>query len=100
MSIFSLISPSIPYVLKGVKICIHFNNNMASSSTITTVWSDATARTVEVRHTRRIEAAVTLCGLGTEHTRNFVKGNQRLDERCGTCEQAQDLEAALKAAGA
>ena len=51
--------------------------------TITTVWSDL--RGEEVRHTRRIDSHVTLCGLGTEHTRNFVRGSQRADVRCNEC---------------
>ena len=50
----------------------------------TTVWSDV--RGSEVRHTRLVTSHVTLCGLGTEHTRNFVRNSTFADVRCVPCQ--------------
>jgi len=51
--------------------------------TITTVWADHLG--TETRHTRRVESHVTLCGLGTNLTRNFSK-HPREDHRCQRCQ--------------
>lgn len=51
--------------------------------TLTHRWSDL--RGVEIRHSRPVDHHVTLCGLAVEHTRDYVKGNQRADVRCAAC---------------
>ena len=63
------------------------------TTTITTVWADHTEN--EVRHTRFIDSHVTLCGLGTNLTRNFSK-HVREDHRCARCQSELDM---LNAAG-
>jgi hypothetical protein len=58
------------------------------STTITTVWADHLG--TEIRHTRRVESAVTLCGLGTNLTRNFVRRVSVPDQRCQRCQVELD----------
>ena len=50
-------------------------------TTTTTVWADHGDR--EVRHARLIDSHVTLCGLGTNNTRNFQR--RRGDTQCRRC---------------
>ena len=51
---------------------------------ITTRWSDL--RGEEIRHQSIIGSHTTLCGLGLEHTRNFVKhAATGTDVRCDVC---------------
>ena len=57
------------------------------TTTITTVWADHIPRggkPHEIRHTRQIDSHVTLCGLGTNLTRNYSK-HPSIDHRCQHC---------------
>jgi hypothetical protein len=59
--------------------------------TMTAVWCEVRGETVQ--HLRQIDSAVTLCGLGAEHTRNFladefVPGHRVALVHCVTCRQA------------
>ena len=63
-----------------------------TTNRITTVWQDGRGPRVEVRHTRFIESHTTLCGLGTEHTRNYSKWpSTGADKRCDRCQHQLDL---------
>ena len=61
--------------------------------TVSTVWCDLRGDTVQ--HLRLIDSAVTLCGLGSEHTRNFlademVPGHRVSLVHCETCRDAAE----------
>lgn len=62
--------------------------NTTKAPATTTVWR--TVRHQTTRHRRNVDSAVTLCGIGTEHTRNYSSMDWRDDSNaCTPCIEAE-----------